>query len=687
MIRGVGLRSAIAINVATIVGAGPLITIPLVVVAMHGSLSVWPWIAGAAIALCDGLVYAELASRFPRSGGTYAYLREAFGAHGPGRLLAFVFVWQYLFVAPLTLASGYIGFAQYAAYVFPPAALPLAEHAIALAVGIVTLLSLYRTIPHIAHTALGSGAIAVVTLLAIAACGFLHPAQHVAALLGPAFTLNGLSIVGLGAAMVFTLYDYAGYNDVCQIGDEVIAPVRTIPRAVVLSIVIVGIAYVLLNLGVFSALPLAEVAKSTFVASLAVERTAGHTAAFVVTLAILVTAFASTYGLLLGASRVPYAAARDGDFLAPFAKLHPTKRFPNVSLVALGVLALPATLFPLDTVINVLTAGIVLVQGVGGNVAVMVLRRRTEPAPFRLPLYPVPVLIALAAWLFLFWSSGTVAMLFGVATLALGAAIFLVRARLTRAWPFALAVAALARVRARAATERRGDVHPRANGHARVERARTKKIAAPSLKRRDAEHHRDRTRAPEDEQPRGERDQRGQRLERRAKRRGSVRPPQRITAMLPPTTAAPARCPAVSTLMTVSSGKSVAGSASRPSAKQRTFGNRFVGCSCANGARKSPSRAAAYGTRDAPSSSRRSTQTPSRGSRASRSTCRVPRGSLDGRRRDERRLRYFASGSAEKTPRLSAHVGDRATMRSKDDRARYRSHGRDHLVTDLATSL
>ena len=357
MIRGVGLRSAIAINVATIVGAGPLITIPLVVVAMHGSLSVWPWIAGAAIALCDGLVYAELASRFPRSGGTYAYLREAFGAHGPGRLLAFVFVWQYLFVAPLTLASGYIGFAQYAAYVFPPAALPLVGHAIALAVGIVTLLSLYRTIPHIAHTALGLGAIAVVTLLAIAACGFLHPAQHVAALLGPAFTLNGLSIVGLGAAMVYTLYDYAGYNDVCQIGDEVIAPVRTIPRAVVLSIVIVGIAYVLLNLGVFSALPLAEVAKSTFVASLAVERTAGHTAAFVVTFAILVTAFASTYGLLLGASRVPYAAARDGDFLAPFAKLHATKRFPNVSLVALGVLALPATLFPLDTVINVLTAG------------------------------------------------------------------------------------------------------------------------------------------------------------------------------------------------------------------------------------------------------------------------------------------------------------------------------------------
>jgi len=443
LIRGVGLRSAVAINIATIVGAGPLITIPLVVAAMHGSISVWPWIAGAAIALCDGLVYAELASRYPRSGGTYAYLREAFGAHGPGRLAAFVFVWQLLFVAPLTLASGYIGFAQYAAYIFPAAAQPVIGHAIALAVGVVTLLALYRTIPNVARTALVLGGIAVLTLIAIAACGFAHPTQAVGALIAPAFSLNGLSIAGLGAAMVFTLYDYAGYNDVCQIGDEVIAPVRTIPRAVVISIVVVGIAYVALNLGVFSALPLGDVANSTFVASLAVERTAGHTAAIVVTVAILITAFASTYGLLLGASRVPYAAACDGDFLAPFARLHPTKRFPHISLIALGLLALPATLFPLDAVINVLTAGIVLVQGVGGNVAVMVLRRRSDPAPFRLPLYPLPVLVALVAWLFLFWSSGLTAMVFGVVTLAIGAAIFLARARVARAWPFAFAACLL----------------------------------------------------------------------------------------------------------------------------------------------------------------------------------------------------------------------------------------------------
>ena len=439
MIRAVGLRSAVGINIATMVGAGPLITIPLVVTAMHGSLSVWPWIAGAIVALCDGLCYAELASRFPRSGGTYAYLREAFGASGPGRLVAFIFVWEFLFFIPLILASGYIGFAQYAAYLFPAAAQPVVSHALAIGVGLIVVLALYRSIPTIARTALVLGAVALLTLIAIAASGFAHPTQNVAALITPAFTLQGFGIVALGAGMVYTLYDYSGYNAICQLGDEVIAPTRTIPLAIVFSIAIVAVTYVMLNLGIFSALPLSEVGSSMFVASLAVERTAGHAAAVIVTIAILITAFASTYGGLLSASRVPYVAALEGDFLPAFAKLHPTKHFPYVSLLVLGLLALPATLFSLDTVIAVLTAAIVLVQGVGANIAVLALRRRAGPAPFGLPLFPLPVLVAMCGWLFLFWSTGPQAMLLGLGAVAVGAVVFFVRARIARSWPFAIA--------------------------------------------------------------------------------------------------------------------------------------------------------------------------------------------------------------------------------------------------------
>ncbi len=434
MIRGISLRGAVAINVATMIGAGPLITIPLVVVALNRSVSVWAWIAGALIALCDGLCYAELASLYPRSGGTYAYLRAAFGPRY-GRALAFLFVWQFLFWAPLTLATGYIGFAQYAAYLFPALGSPVAQHVLALAVGVATLAALYRTIPRIAGTAIVLGSIALATLLAIALSGVLHPQTNLLALVPHAFGSGGFGFAAFGAALVITLYDYGGYNGICFLGDEVIAPARTIPRAVILSVAFVGCAYVLLNLGIFSALPIADVAGSTSVASLAVERTAGAGAAAVVTVAILITAFASTYGLLLGASRLPYAAALDGDFLPAFARLHASKRFPNVSLLTLGALALPASLFPLDAVINALTAGIVLIGGAATNLALIAVRARGERAPFRLPLYPLPALIALGAWIFLFWSTGPPAMLFGTATLAVGGAVYAVFVRRARVAP------------------------------------------------------------------------------------------------------------------------------------------------------------------------------------------------------------------------------------------------------------
>jgi APA family basic amino acid/polyamine antiporter len=442
MIRGVGLRSATAINVATMVGAGPFITLPLVVAALHGSVSAIAWVIGGVIALCDGLVWAELAARFPRSGGTYAYLREAFGPHGAGRLLAFLFVWQFLFWAPLVIASGYIGFAQYAAYLVPALAAPLPSRLVALGVGVLTLLALHRAIPHVARTGLLLGAVALATLVVVAFAGLAHPRAPLAQTL-PATLSLGISLPALGAALVITLYDYSGYADVCALGEEVVAASRTIPRAVVLSVAFVGAAYLLLNLGVVAALTPAQIAASSTVASLVAQRALGAPFAVAVTLAVLVTAFGSTFGLLLAAARVPYAAACEGDFLAPFARLHPSGRFPHVSLIAIGLLALPAALLPLGAVIAALTAGIVLVQGVGQVVALALVRRASPAAPFRVPLYPLPPLVALAGWLFLFASSGGFAIAFGLATLALGALVFLVRAWRSRAWPFAAALATL----------------------------------------------------------------------------------------------------------------------------------------------------------------------------------------------------------------------------------------------------
>src|SRR6185312_13702913 len=132
MIRGINLRGAVALNVITMIGIGPLVTIPLVLAQLAGPLALAGWVAGALVALCDGLVWAELGSRYPVTGGTYVYLREIFGAKRWGRLLAFLYNWQFFLGISLTLSTGYIGFANYAGYLFPQVAQsPALTHAAA----------------------------------------------------------------------------------------------------------------------------------------------------------------------------------------------------------------------------------------------------------------------------------------------------------------------------------------------------------------------------------------------------------------------------------------------------------------------------------------------------------------------------------------------------------------------------
>src|ERR1700681_4389014 len=174
MIRGIGLRGAIAVNVITMIGIGPLITIPLVLNQLHGSLALAAWIAGALIALCDGLVWAELGSRYPGSGGTYVFLREAFGRERLGRMLAFLFMWQSVLSIPLLLASGYIGFAHYAAYLWPALDAWLPQGIVAAAVAVVTVVLLYRPIGNIAKLSIVFGVIAVATVLVVIFASAAH---------------------------------------------------------------------------------------------------------------------------------------------------------------------------------------------------------------------------------------------------------------------------------------------------------------------------------------------------------------------------------------------------------------------------------------------------------------------------------------------------------------------------------
>jgi amino acid transporter len=451
LVRGINLRGAIAINAISMIGIGPLITIPLVLGALHGPLSLMGWVLGAVLALCDGLVWAELGSLYPGSGGTYGYLREVFGRHGIGRLLAFLFVWQTVFVAPLNQATGYIGFANYAGYLFPAlSTTPWAIKTVAIGVGVVTLLALYRGITTISKIGIGLAIASILTLGCVIVASYAHWAPHQAFAL-PAHDSFWVGLrAGLGQALIIAMYDYLGYNQSSCVGGEVENPSRTIPRSIIIAILLVAALYIAMQIGVLGAVPwqsLIPLADGSLpvlgqhVASTIVEHSFGVGAAAVVTILVLITAFASVYGNLLGYSRVPFAAASDGVFLSPFAHVHGKHRFPDVSLVVMGVLALPFCLFSLDQVINALTTGIVLIQSIAQIVALGVLRARGVHAPYRMWLFPIPAIIALFGWIYVFLSAGSLAIAFGIISLAAGTIVFLVRAANRGEWPWRSVVA------------------------------------------------------------------------------------------------------------------------------------------------------------------------------------------------------------------------------------------------------
>lgn len=441
MIRGIGLRGAVSINVITMIGIGPLITIPLVLAQLAGSLALIGWIAGAFVALCDGLVWAELSSRYPGSGGTYVYLREIFGRERWGRLFAFLFNWQFLLYAPCIVATGCIGFAQYFGYLSPQIA---ASHQLqvttAVLVGAVAIVLLYRRISAVAAAGTVLAAIAVLTLVAVMAAGFTHATIAHAFRLPPHAAFGAGFLAGLGGALYITLYDYVGYSDAALLGDEVRDPHRTIPRAIVLSILVVAVLYIALQVSVLAhGVPGGN---PQFIASSIVADSWGLNAARIVTVLILITAFASIYGNLAGFARIPFAAARDGEFFRIFAHLHPRGQFPDISLVVIGVAMLIACFFDLNAVIAILTAGIVIIQSVMQIIALFLMRLRDRPAPFRMWLFPLPALIALVGWLYAFVATGSSPIAIAAGWLFVGVCAYLIAARGQKRWPFAAALAA-----------------------------------------------------------------------------------------------------------------------------------------------------------------------------------------------------------------------------------------------------
>jgi len=433
--RRFGLLQSVALNMSNMIGIGPFITIPALMSALNGPLSMLGWIVALIIALADGLIWAELGAALPGSGGSYVYLREGFGRQTWGRLMAFLFIWQFILSGPLEIASGFIGFAQYVRYLWPGMTTAQSRGLI-VAVGLLAIALLYRRIGSIGKITVSLWIGTLLTVLTVVVSGAVNFDPKVAFDTPPgAFQFGFGFVMGLGAAAQVGVYDYLGYYDVCYIGDEVKEPGKVIPRSILISLVAVAAIYMAVNLAIVGVVPWREFVPATDppapVVSMFMERILGSKVATVFTLMVLWTAFASVFALMLGYSRIPYAAARDGYFFRAFSRLHPTKHFPHVSLVVIGLLSIVCSFLPLMTVIGALLTTRILVQFIGQIGAVALLRRRSPdlPRPFRIWLYPLPALIALVGWLFLFSTAGRVPILWGSATLAAGVVAYWVWSR------------------------------------------------------------------------------------------------------------------------------------------------------------------------------------------------------------------------------------------------------------------
>ncbi len=443
--RRFGLLPATALNMTNMIGVGPFITIPLLMSALGGPQAMLGWIVALVIVICDGLVWSELGAAMPGSGGSFRYLRETFGPEKLGRLMAFLFVWQFVLSGPLEIASGYIGFEQYAKYIWRSMT-RTEELALVTVIGLINIALLYRKIHSIAKLTVTLWIGTLITVLAVIFTGATHFNPHIAFDFPPnAFKFSLGFFLGIGAASQIGIYDYLGYYDVCYIGDEVRDPGRVIPRSILISTAAVAVIYLGINLSVIGVVPWRDFVPadthpdSNYVVSIFMQMIHGRTIAVIFTLLVLWTAFGSVFALLLGYSRIPYAAAESGYFFRVFGKLHPKGDFPYISLLTLGVISILAGFVSLGTVISALIVTRILVQFMGQVVAVFLLRRRPDiKRPFTMWLYPLPALLALLGWIFVFATSGVQIILFGVGVLVLGILAFLLWSWKTERWPFGL---------------------------------------------------------------------------------------------------------------------------------------------------------------------------------------------------------------------------------------------------------
>ena len=440
--RQIGPMQATAINMTQMCGIGPFVTIPAMVATIGGPEAMFGWIIGAILALADGLIWAELGAAMPGPGGTYIYLREAF-QYRTGRLMPFLFVWSAVLFIPLIMSTGIIGLIQYLGYLIPGVTDASGNTALGKIIGIgivlVIMVALFRRIGQIGNLTTVLFVVMLAAVLSTIVAAFTHFSGAQAFAFTPgAFGTHGTFWAGLGAGLIIAIYDYLGYNTTAYLGAEMRDPGRTIPRSIIFSILGIMTLYFLMQIGVLGAMPIDDVKSATSVASTVLEQAWGSTTAQVITVLIVIAAIGSVFAGLLGGSRVPYEAALDKVFLPVFGKLHPKLNLPTAGVLTMGAITIIGSLFTLTTIINAAVATLVIIQSLAQVAAIVVLRRRQPnlPRPYRQWLYPVPTIIALVGWVYVYISATWLSIGLSLCWIAIGCIAFLIYAKAERTWPF-----------------------------------------------------------------------------------------------------------------------------------------------------------------------------------------------------------------------------------------------------------
>lgn len=426
--RALSLTQATAINMIDMVGIGPFVTIPLIVGMLQGPLCLLAWLLGALLAYMDGFVWAELGAKWPEAGGSYVFLQKLFGPKR-GRMMAFLFTWQTSIQAPLVVASGAIGFAQYLTYLFPLDELQKKM----VSGGLVVLLTilLYRNIRSIGKISVLLWVITGGTILWLIISGLGHfNATQAFDFRMPENGFTAMFFVALGQSSLKAVYSYLGYYNVCHLGGEIIKPEKNIPRSIFISITGIAILYLGMQTILLGVLPWQQIASSDFIVSTYFEHIYNHLTGQIATVLVLCIALASLFSVILGYSRVPYAAAQNGDFFKVFSRLHPRLHFPHISLLFLcGLAFIFSLLFKMKEVITAIITMRILIQFVSQAVGVIAwhYNKPTDERPYKMKLFPLPAILSIIIWLFILFSSDIEYISFALGIILTGIVLFYIK--------------------------------------------------------------------------------------------------------------------------------------------------------------------------------------------------------------------------------------------------------------------